>query len=95
VTTAPTSSPPSAASARSRSVFRISDETSTGLLMPATVLICSIPGASTKSYGRFSTCSTSLTPRPMKRLTETIVLRGSVAWCCCASWPTSTRPSAR
>ncbi len=93
--TAPTSSPPSDASARRRSVLRISAETSTGLRMPAAVLICSIPGASTKSYGRFSTWATSLTPRPMKRLTETMVLRGSVAWCCCAAGPTSVEPSAR
>ena len=80
MTTAPTSSPPSDSSARRRSAFSISADTSTGLLIPATVLICSIPGASTKSYGRFSTCATSLTPRPMKRFTDTMVLRGSLAW---------------
>ena len=41
------------------------------LRMPGT-----IPGASTKSYGMLSMCATSARPRPMKRLTETIVLRG-------------------
>ena len=44
VMTAPTRSPPSACSARLRSTLRISADTSTGLLMPADVRSCSMPG---------------------------------------------------
>lgn len=77
VMTAPTRSSPSVFSARWRSVARISADTSTGLFTPATVLSCTMPGASTKSYGVFSMWATSLSPRPMKRLTETMVFFGS------------------
>ena len=44
----------------------------------ATVRNCSMPGASTKSYGMFSMYSTSRMPRPMNRLTDTTVLRASI-----------------
>ncbi len=49
VMTAPERSPFSDSSALIFSVFRTSEETSTGLFAPATVLICTMPGASTKS----------------------------------------------
>jgi len=82
-------------SARARRVFRISAETSTGLFTPAAVRSCTMPGASTKSYGAFSIWSMSRRPRPMNRLTETIVFFGSTAWLACAAVPTSQPPSRR
>jgi hypothetical protein len=54
-----------------------------------------MPGASTKSYGAFSMCATSFSPRPMKRLTETIVFFGSSDCFACALKPTSALPSGR
>ena len=83
--TAPKILPCRESSARSLSTLRISAETSTGLFTPATVRICSMPGASTKSYGAFSMCAASFTPRPMKRFTETMVFFGSSDWRACAA----------
>ena len=77
--TAPKRSSSKVSSARWRSVARISAETSTGDLSPATVRSATMPGASTKSYGSRPRPAMSARPRPMKRLTETMVLRGSTA----------------
>ena len=47
--------------------------------------IFTMPGASTKRYGKRRSSARSARPRPISRLTDTIVFCGSLAWCAIAS----------
>ncbi|MNS93959.1 hypothetical protein D3C72_1281600 [compost metagenome] len=71
----------------------MSAETSTGLFGPWIVSMngmCDSPP--TKRYGSWSpNCLTSDRPRPIKRLTDSTVFKGSVAAASLADSPTSTR----
>ncbi len=82
--TAPASAPPRLASARNRNVRKISADTSTGVRTPLRVSICTMPGASMKRYGKRLASERSARPRPISRLTDTIVFCGSTTSASCA-----------
>ena len=56
---------------------RISADTSTAVFTPSRVRTPTMPGWSTKRYGRRSWPATSASARPMKRLAETMVFSAS------------------